>query len=209
MLYALGFEGIDEETDYKLFECIKTVLFNQLFGTAPVMYSYYVYSSRYFPDPTHSNWSHSNLPSIPVSIGYIVIFTVMYEFVFYPIHRLFHCHRNFYRFHKLHHEYSESICIVTHYVSFVEHLATNLLPFVIGPFVTMAHLDVVYFWEFIAVTSAINGHSGFCLPFILEANSHDFHHYNNNGNYGVLGLLDYIFGTDAEYLAAKQRSKCD
>ena len=179
------------------------MLFNQLLGTAPVLYSYYLFSSRY------SDWErrHETLPSIAVSLGYILVFVLMYEFVFYFVHRVLH--QYLYRFHKLHHEYTESICIVTHYVSFVEHLMGNLLPFVVGPFVTMVHLDVLYLWEFIAVTSAINGHSGFCLPFIIEANTHDFHHFNYNGNYGVLGLLDYVFGTDAEYKAATKRMKGD
>eukprot|EP01084_Bolivina_argentea_P180643 312095_1 len=123
----------------------------------------------------------------------------MYEMVFYSIHYLFHLNVLPFQYHKLHHEYKETICIVTHYVSFVEHLLLNLFPFLIGPIVTFAHMDVVYFWTFIAITSAINGHSGFSFPFITESNSHDFHHYNFTGNYGVTGVLDYLFGTDSQY----------
>ena len=34
-------------------------------------------------------------------------------------------------------------------------------------------------------------------PFDHQPDFHDFHHKNFTGNYGLLGVMDYLHGTDA------------
>ncbi|KAL8212122.1 UNVERIFIED_CONTAM: hypothetical protein K2H54_038168 [Gekko kuhli] len=53
----------------------------------------------------------------------------------------------------------------------------------------MAWLSLV-----LLVSSVI--HSGYNLPFLPSAEFHDYHHLKFNECYGILGLLDYLHGTD-------------
>lgn len=49
-----------------------------------------------------------------------------------------------------------------------------------------------------ANVTTLNSHSGYNMPFHFGSNYyHDFHHEKFNYCFGVLGVLDYIHGTDS------------
>ena len=99
-------------------------------------------------------------------------------------------------FHKQHHEWTASIGCTAIYADPVEHITSNLLPVMMGPYIMSSHLLVYWFWLFIAVHVTIQVHSGFHFPFTPSSEFHDFHHLKFNVNYGVLGFLDWWHGTD-------------
>lgn len=41
-------------------------------------------------------------------------------------------------------------------------------------------------------------HSGYNTPFSFNSLTHDFHHLTFNNNYGPLGILDAIYGSDRD-----------
>eukprot|EP01084_Bolivina_argentea_P117653 208905_1 len=93
---ATEIEHKNVDNSLSLMRCIRVVLFNQIFGTTPVIYCYYKYFSYYYSiDDYHV------LPSMLVSILYILLFMTMYEMVFYPIHYLFHLIVLPFQYHKL------------------------------------------------------------------------------------------------------------
>ena len=58
----------------------------------------------------------------------------------------------------------------------LEHLVSNILPLIIGPFVVKAHLSLAWFWYCLAILNTVNAHSGYHMPFMLSSEGHDFHH---------------------------------
>ncbi len=80
-----------------------------------------------------------------------------------------------------------------------EHVVANLLPILLGPTLAGSHIVVLWAWTTAAVFSTVSSHSGYHLPLLSDPNRHDFHHSHNIGNYGPLGLLDWLHGTDKEY----------
>mmetsp|Transcript_7724 Transcript_7724/g.18072 ORF Transcript_7724/g.18072 Transcript_7724/m.18072 type:complete len:87 (-) Transcript_7724:662-922(-) len=54
-------------------------------------------------------------------------------------------------------------------------------------------------WAAVAISSTLISHSGYHLPFLSSPEKHDFHHKYFNVNYGTLGLLDYLHGTDVKF----------
>ena len=51
--------------------------------------------------------------------------------------------------------------------------------------------------------STLNAHSGYHFPFFPSPEAHDFHHLKFNQCYGVLGILDYVHGTDVLFRSNK------
>jgi fatty acid hydroxylase domain-containing protein 2 len=121
------------------------------------------------------------------------------EVLFFTAHWAFHTRPLFRTIHHIHHRFRQPIGISTHYVHYLEHLIGNLVPIFSAIILTRADVTTSFLWVTFAVTNAIHTHSDYAFPWMPPAQNHDFHHYLARGNYGVLGLLDRIFGTDREY----------
>ena len=42
-------------------------------------------------------------------------------------------------------------------------------------------------------------HSGYHLPLLFSPEFHDYHHLKFNQCFGVIGLLDFLHGTDIKF----------
>jgi len=171
---------------------VKLVLFNQILGTLPVLlFAYWLLLLR--------GMDHA-APPPPwwMNLAHLVGIVLCAEVVFYTVHRALHRKFLFKHVHRVHHECRETFGIATHYVHYVEHLIGNLPTIFVGLVLINPHPLVALLWIWISVTNAIHTHSGYNFPFMTWAVDHDFHHYNTHGNYGSLGLLDRLFGTDAQ-----------
>jgi len=60
-----------------------------------------------------------------------------------------------------------------------------------------------WLWYCLALLSTLNAHSGYHFPFFPSPEAHDFHHLKFNQCYGVLGILDYLHGTDTLFRSNK------
>ena len=61
----------------------------------------------------------------------------------------------------------------------------------------------MWLWSALVTMNTINAHSGYHLPFFPSNEAHDFHHLKFNQCFGVLGILDYLHGTDSHFRSTK------
>lgn len=174
---------------------VKVALRNQLLGTLPVLVL--VQALLGWRGVT----MHDPIPPTATIVAQLAAIALILEVAFYSVHRALHQKPLFRRIHRVHHEYRKPTGIATHYVHYVEHLCGNLLPVFLGPIVIGVHPVVLGLWAWIAVFNAIHTHGGHAIPGMVYAHDHDFHHYRLRGNYGSLGLLDALLGTNREFLA--------
>ena len=190
----------------KLRQAMRVVLFNQFFGTLPVLmvvYPLMVWRGLGVDQPVPGSFE---------VLWQLAIILLVEEILFYTVHRTLHRKYLYSRIHRIHHEHKESIAITTHYVHYLEHLFGNLLPIFAGVFLVGAHPLTALAWIGLAVTNALHSHSGYNFPWQAWSVHHDYHHFRVRGNYGVLGVLDWMLNTDgpmrqlhANYLAEQER----
>ena len=140
-----------------------------------------------------------DIPSFPTVLLHLAAFLLVEELGFYYAHRLLH-HRKLYKyFHKKHHEWTAPLSIISVYSHPLEHILSNIIPLYMGGFLMGSHLSVVWLWYSMAMFNTTHTHSGYHLPFMPSPEAHDFHHFSFTNNFGVLGILDHLHGTDVEF----------
>jgi methylsterol monooxygenase len=182
-------------------KCLKVVTFNSVIvGTLFLVVTWPI-----------AKWSKLNcgydLPSFPQIIFHLLFFVICEEIGFYYLHRMLH-HRYFYsRIHKMHHEWTAPVSIASVYCHPIEHFLSNVFPIMSGPLLLGDyfgnHLASAWLWIFLAITNTTISHCGYHLPFISSPEAHDFHHSKFNQNFGVLGILDRLHGTDNVFRKSK------
>lgn len=166
------------------------VLFNQIIVGLPMSFvSFYLMKWRGCP-------TNGDLPTFQWVLLEITIFTLIEEVGFYYSHRILH-HPSLYKhIHKIHHEWTAPIGLVALYAHPIEHLVSNMLPPIIGPILMGSHLATAWLWFALVLLSTTVAHSGYHFPFLPSPEAHDFHHLKFTQNFGVLGFLDRLHGTD-------------
>lgn len=182
----------------KLVSCVIQVLINQFFVALPMNALCYPLAVRMGVGIS------SELPTFAQACSHMAVFLVVEELLFYYLHRLMHRPPLYGMVHKRHHEWTAPIAIATNYCHPVEHALCNLLPVMIGPLLCGSHCAVIWMWQTIATVNSINTHSGYHLPLMPSPEAHDFHHLRFNVNYGVMGVLDWLHGTDHAFKQSKQ-----
>jgi len=148
-------------------------------------------------------YTASELPSFHWFLLELCVFVMVEEICFYYCHRLLH-HRYVYRHvHKVHHEWTAPVSIIGIYAHPLEHVLSNVLPVFLGPLLLGSHHASLLLWSCIAITQTQISHGGYHLPFLPSPEAHDFHHLNFTNNFGVLGVLDRLHGTDNTFIKTK------
>ncbi|OQE38465.1 hypothetical protein PENCOP_c008G05115 [Penicillium coprophilum] len=137
-------------------------------------------------------------PSLPAPVEILrdVFFSLlMREALFYYSHRILHIPALYIRIHKKHHRFTAPIALAAQFAHSIEHIFANTLPISLPPQLLGSH--VLTFWVFLAyeLVNTATVHSGYDF-FCHKAKMHDLHHEKFNLNYGSLGLLDWVHGTD-------------
>lgn len=147
---------------------------------------------------------NNTIPTLSRLVVEFTVFLIVEEVLFYYSHRLLH-HPSLYKhIHKRHHEWQTPIALTAFYCHPLEHALSNYLPVILGPLLMNSHSLVAYLWTAVVITSTLSDHSGYYFPWMISSPMfHDFHHLQFTSNFGVIGLLDWLHGTDAPF----QRSK--
>ncbi|KAG8469271.1 hypothetical protein KFE25_007789 [Diacronema lutheri] len=152
-------------------------------------------------------------PSKREQLAQFALLLLVDEVLFFYSHWAMHSPALYARVHKRHHEFTAPLALTAIYAHPVEFIVCNLVPFSIG-FVPLRTPD--YFaavWVVCAVLGTQTHHSGYRFPWVAFPDQqpffHDYHHAKFNCNYGNVGLLDWLHGTDRQYKAelAKQAAR--
>lgn len=176
----------------KMFKTAMVCLFNQLFINIPL--AYFVW-----PMWSSMDFSPDTIPTFNTFLKHMTVIAAVEEIGFYYGHRLMHVPWLYKRFHKQHHEWTAPCGWVAIYADPLEHVMSNLLPVMTGPWLCGSHVILYWFWLWLAVFVTIQVHSGYHFPFLPSPEFHDFHHLKFNVNYGVLGFLDWFHCTDGMF----------
>eukprot|EP01083_Nonionella_stella_P010715 30491_1 len=147
-----------------------------------------------------------DLPSLATAIRNIGFFLIVEEIGFYYSHRMLHTRFFYGRVHKKHHEWTAPIALVAVYSHPFEHVLANVLPMMVGPLLLQAHVVEWWVWHSFGMTNTLFSHSGYHFPMLQSPEGHDFHHLRFNEIFGVLGILDWLHGTDKEFRRSKHKS---
>lgn len=172
-----------------------TAIVNTILVSAPFGYLLHiVYKSR------TAGMDMRQLPSLRTILTDHIAYVIILEIAFYYSHRLLH-QPYFYRLiHKKHHEFIAPVGMAAVYAHPIEHIISNLTPIFLGPLLMRSHIVTYWIWAVLTITGTMINHSDYCLPGFGSPVNHDFHHYVQEENYGVFGLLDHLHHTDKEYL---------
>jgi len=159
------------------------VLFNQLIVTYPLMELF-----------DESLFCLENEWNIISWIYYLIRMVLIEEILFYYIHRLLHNKWAYKYIHNYHHLWSEPISVMTISTHPVEHLLSNVAPLAVSSI--GVPYNIIQVWIGISTLNAIIDHSGYYIFIHPNDGAHDLHHRYRTCNFGVIGLLDYLHGTN-------------
>ncbi|GFY38688.1 fatty acid hydroxylase domain-containing protein 2 [Trichonephila inaurata madagascariensis] len=130
---------------------------------------------------------------------------VMNEIIFYYVHRILHLPFVYKYIHKRHHEWSAPIAITAIYGHPLEHISANIVSVLSSFLILGSHMSVCWLWLNVAIFFTVNNHSGYQFPLMSSSPKfHDYHHMKFDQNYGLLGILDWMHGTDLSYRKRKE-----
>jgi len=145
------------------------------------------------------------LPSSAEMFHDYICFVIGNELIFYYGHAALHSKWLYRNVHKIHHEFQAPFALVASYCHPLEMLLSNVLPLTLTGFLMQVHLYTVVVWIVFAVLGTQLHHSGYHWPFIPswdeQPDFHDFHHEKFTSNFGSIGFLDAIHGTNVEFAA--------
>eukprot|EP01138_Halocafeteria_seosinensis_P003334 gb/GECG01003410.1/.p1 GENE.gb/GECG01003410.1/~~gb/GECG01003410.1/.p1 ORF type:complete len:320 (+),score=21.81 gb/GECG01003410.1/:1-960(+) len=169
---------------------------NMLLVEVPLSYLYAL-------NMTRDESAIQGLPSVPKSVLLMVTFIVALDVIFFTTHRILHHPWVYKHFHWQHHSFSAPCAMASKYCSTMEHLFQNLLSVVGTGWILGTHPMLMGLWTCVATTSAACVHSGYDLLTVLpHPHFHDWHHEMVTENFGSIGLMDHIFGTDKRFREA-------
>jgi sterol desaturase/sphingolipid hydroxylase (fatty acid hydroxylase superfamily) len=182
-IYVYKFNDIGNKYWKYCYESFKSSLFNQIFGTFPIIY----FSDKYF-FPTE-------LFNIYNELLKIIIYIIIADIWFFTFHYLFHRVNFLYQnIHKYHHRLLTPSAVSALDANIFEHILVNIGSVLIGPLIYNCHIYTIRFWIIFITFNTCLVHSGFNI--CMNSSRHNIHHNRINYNYGQgTYIFDRLMGT--------------
>ena len=177
-------------------QCLPHVLSNTFYVFLCHIISLYVYGrSIGFPDSVwHVSFTDvsKRVPSLRELVTGFAVGYVVFDAMFYGVHRLLHTKWLMRNMHYFHHSFEEEVPWAAFYVHPIEYAIVQF-----GIALALASLikaNVLALWFAIGVFMFIAQkiHTGHGIPLLMN---HDGHHMMRGKNFGSIGLTDYLCGT--------------
>jgi sterol desaturase/sphingolipid hydroxylase (fatty acid hydroxylase superfamily) len=173
------------------------VLFNQLVFGIPMLKALFAWLTK---QQRGGDIDMLSVPSVPKFVWTMILHVLCTEVWFYSVHRLLHTTPFLYKHvHCVHHQYKAPSCLESVYVHPIEFVLNSFAVMVVGPAVSGAPMLVVYIWIGLVTFLQVHDHSGYWFPFLPRVLMHDYHHQQIQCCYGIIGLLDGVFGTEKDF----------
>lgn len=130
-----------------------------------------------------------------MELGKLSIIYIIAEIWFYISHRILHTPYLYNRVHKQHHYFQLPFCISGAYAHPFEFIFSNIITAMCGPILLQPHLYTIIFVAYISIIFNTLSHSCYEFNYIYSAKFHDVHHDKYKYNYGLIGMMDKLFGT--------------
>jgi sterol desaturase/sphingolipid hydroxylase (fatty acid hydroxylase superfamily) len=172
----------------------------------PVLIAFQIGTARFFGTGLRTVYDAPSWMEIAFAI---VVLTLMSEVAFYFTHRLLHEVPFLYvNVHKYHHEFRSPIALASEAQHPVEMALCTAFGMTFWPFLLGTHSQVMIIGTVIGTFSSMSDHSGYWLfGNGIQPMFHDWHHEFVNGNFGFLGLMDWVMGTSIKWKASAQAKK--
>lgn len=141
-----------------------------------------------------------------VSVIQIMISLVIYDFIFYWIHRMLHM-KQFYWIHKMHHEYVNTVIWADANTDIIETILVAVLPNILIGYMINMKMYTQLMLIIISISLGISQHSNYNLPyspfdlipFCDTIKNHVLHHKLFTVNYAPYwSFWDRVFNTYAD-----------
>jgi len=141
-----------------------------------------------------SAFDYRSLPEVGALVRDVSVWFACEEVIFFYVHRWLHENKKMYgAIHKLHHTWTAPISLVAIYCHPLEHIFSNIAPLLAGPIICGSHVASVGVFIFLGLVHTCAVHSGY---WVCDDNGlHDEHHNKFNVNYGVVGVMDWLYGS--------------
>uniref|UniRef100_A0A3B3YNA9 Fatty acid hydroxylase domain-containing protein n=1 Tax=Poecilia mexicana TaxID=48701 RepID=A0A3B3YNA9_9TELE len=183
---------IQEGRNDPLRQAVRTVLFNQVLVSGPMVVLVYLLASR------TGRPCGPELPTFHRGLMELALFSMLEEILFYYSHRLFH-HPSLYKhFHKQHHEWTAPIGVVSIYAHPLEHVVQP--PF----FLRLLLVDSLRMFPSFSPVDPVSKQTNSNTKHLFMLLSPEFNQSPFNQCFGVFGVLDRLHGTDSRFRQTKQ-----
>ncbi|KAL3457540.1 hypothetical protein BJX64DRAFT_293030 [Aspergillus heterothallicus] len=180
-----------QPTAAQIAHCIKVSLFNHVWIIAihiALVYATGLDKATLNLDPILPGWK-------TLATDFIIGLLAR-EISFYYVHRALHHPSIYVYIHKMHHKYITPVAFAAEYAHPVEHLLANVLPITLPLYLKGAHFVSIMLFATFELWEAAADHSGYDFLKLPPAELHDLHHEKFRVNYGTIGLMDCIHGTN-------------
>lgn len=152
-----------------------------------------------------------DIPDTMTFFFQLLFLMICEDLLFHICHRVAHLPFLYPYFHKVHHNFINTVSIAAEHFHPVDYFVGILLPGALGPTLlgSRMHFGTYLAWIVVRAGEGVDGHCGYefpwspfrLMPFSASASYHDFHHSHNVGNYSSLFTIwDSVFGANAAYI---------
>jgi len=156
----------------------------------------------------------AELPSLTTLLWTLPVYALITEVMFFYSHKTFHTPFLYKHVHKVHHEVKAPFGICALYFHPVEQIQ-SVVEEIAPALIVGSHISILMLWTSMSTFAVVLHHCGYDFPWLFDRIppwldmtwQHDYHHYAFNKCFGVIGIMDALYGTDQglnEYIKNQQ-----